>query len=140
MNKKKYSNNTEFKKICIAAAILIVLLAASVISLFAMKKADSSQRIATIYVDGSKYAEYDLNRSEDVIFTITSANGSSNTIEIKNHDIRMLSAECKNNLCVRQGWASDTPLPIVCLPNNIVITVNNTSTTKDSEEFDAVTY
>lgn len=141
MDNKENTKISENKRICIATIILVVLLAASVIALIILYGTKKERNIATIYVDGIKYTEIDLAASEDIIFTITASNGSKNTIEIKDHNIRMHSAECKNNLCVRRGWADDTLLPIVCLPNNVVITVTQNNTAdKEDYNLDAITY
>jgi len=140
MENKKNSNITENKKIYIAGAILVVLLLASIISLIIMRTTKDNRSIATIYIDGLEYMTIDLSSCEDKIFTITASNGSKNTIEIKDHNIRMHSAECKNNLCVKQGWANDTLLPIVCLPNNVIITVSNSVPNEENDKYDAITY
>jgi len=55
-------------------------------------------------------------------FTITlESGGSMNVIAIEYGRIRMLSADCPDGTCVRQGWISGGVLPIVCLPNRVVI-------------------
>lgn len=140
MDKKKYSNITENRKIYIAAVILALLILSSVIALILIHIKGSNRNIATIYVDGTEYMQYDLSQTEDMIFTITASNGSHNTVEIKDHNIHMLSAECSNNLCVKQGWAIDTALPIVCLPNNVVIVISRNDITKENNDYDAITY
>ena len=44
-----------------------------------------------------------------------------NTIEIKDGKIRVKSAECPDKTCVHMGWLSSSAMPIVCLPNHLVI-------------------
>ena len=53
----------------------------------------------------------------------TDADGESgvNEIAIERGRIRMLSANCPDGECVRQGWLSKGSTPIVCLPHRLVI-------------------
>lgn len=44
-----------------------------------------------------------------------------NTVVIEDGKVRMLSADCPDKRCVRQG-AGDT-LPIICLPNRVVVEI-----------------
>ena len=37
--------------------------------------------------------------------------------------IRVASANCPDQVCVRQGWISDASVPIVCLPHQVIIQV-----------------
>jgi hypothetical protein len=48
-------------------------------------------------------------------------NGSVNVIAVEHKRIRMLAADCPDGICVRQGWINSGAIPIVCLPNRIVI-------------------
>jgi len=57
-------------------------------------------------------------------FTLTLENGGNiNVIAIEFGRIRMLTADCPDGTCVRQGWISGGMFPIVCLPNRVVITL-----------------
>jgi len=44
-----------------------------------------------------------------------------NAIEVEPGRIRVSDADCPDVLCVRQGWARGGLVPIVCLPNRLVI-------------------
>ena len=48
----------------------------------------------------------------------------SNTIQVEPGRIRVLEADCPDQVCVRQGWISDEVTPIVCLPHRLVIQVS----------------
>ena len=37
--------------------------------------------------------------------------------------IRVESADCPDQVCVDQGWISDGTVPVVCLPNRLVIQI-----------------
>ena len=62
----------------------------------------------------------DLQTAGDECFDIEYGD-SKNTIEIKDGKIRVKSAECPDKTCVHMGWLSSSAMPIVCLPNHLVI-------------------
>lgn len=47
--------------------------------------------------------------------------GKENTIIIENHRIRVADADCPDKVCVNTGWLESPAIPIVCLPNRLVI-------------------
>lgn len=75
--------------------------------------------IVEIVQDGQVLYQFDLVQELDQVLEIE-YEGRVNTVEIKNHQIRMLKAECPDNTCVHMGWL-DSAAPIVCLPNHLVI-------------------
>jgi hypothetical protein len=83
--------------------------------------------------DGEILYSFDLSSAKDKTFKIPYGN-SSNTIEIKDGRIRVHSAECPDKTCVNTGWLSSASMPIVCLPNHLVIEFSDS----DPTEVDAV--
>ena len=75
----------------------------------------------------------DLSVTEDTTFDV-SYDGHVNTVEIRDHQIRVLSADCPDQTCVHMGWLRGASTPIVCLPHHLVIEY-----TDDSDKIDAVT-
>lgn len=46
-------------------------------------------------------------------------------IEVKDGKCRAIDVDCPNQICVNTGWISeDNPLPIVCLPNGIMVQID----------------
>lgn len=124
----------------ILMAVIALIFVASICTLLIIRfGGKNSGAVATIYVDGNIYREISLQDSGDEIILIESAThpGEYNKIEIKNHDIHMLEASCPDKLCVNQGFASNTRIPIVCLPNNVTITVTYSN---DEVPVDVITY
>ena len=74
----------------------------------------------------------DLTTAEDVVFDVA-YEGHVNTVEIRDHRIRVKEADCPDQTCVRMGWLSSSSMPIVCLPHRLVIEFT------DSADVDAVT-
>ena len=72
-------------------------------------------------ISGGKVIEtVDLSAAPDRTFDVE-YEGRTNTIEIKGGRIRVLSAECPDKTCVHMGWLSSSAVPVVCLPNHLVI-------------------
>lgn len=77
--------------------------------------------IANIYQDGVCIRSVDLSAvTETEYYTVESAAGS-NVIEIAPGRIRILEADCPDQVCVESGWLADSAAPIVCLPHKLVI-------------------
>ena len=70
--------------------------------------------------DGEVLYSFDLSKEENRSFVIEYGD-SSNTVEIKDGKIRVSEAECPDKTCVRTGWLSSSAMPIVCLPNHLII-------------------
>ncbi len=86
---------------------------------------------AYVYRDGEEIARLPLDGSSDgEIITVTGENGAENVIEVKNGRIHMKSASCPDQHCVNMGWRHRTDVPIVCLPNKVVIDIRDSSDVK----------
>jgi len=127
-------------KIAVVLGIGILLL--FIICLIAVRQIVESSDIipyqtADIYHNGILVESISLGMvSETWCLTLVSENGNVNEIEIRPGEIGMLYADCPDQLCVKQGFISNSHLPITCLPNRVVITLRNT----DGVQPDAVTY
>lgn len=78
----------------------------------------SHGRQVEILQDGELLYTLNLDQAEDQTFTVT-YEGRSNEIEIKEHRIRVKSADCPDQICVHMDWLEAAP--IVCLPNRLSI-------------------
>ena len=103
--------------ILVILAILVLSLAASVYLL--TRRPDG--RVARIYVDGELIREIDLDAlAAPERFTVATDRGE-NVVLAEPGRIRVESADCPDQVCVRAGWLSDSATPIVCLPHRLVI-------------------
>ncbi len=53
----------------------------------------------------------------------TTVDLGTNLVEIKNGKVDVVSAECKNQICVNHKKITKKGEQIVCLPNKIIITI-----------------
>ena len=92
--------------------------------------------IACITRNGSLLYEIDLRKeTKQRYIDITDEDGTLlNRISVEPGRIRVEHANCPDQVCVNQGWIHDSALPIVCLPNKLIIEI-----TGGEEGADAVT-
>lgn len=77
---------------------------------------------AVITQDGQMLRRIDLDAvAEPFSFTLRDANGHENTVQVEPGRIRMLHANCPDQVCVRFGWLESGSTPIVCLPARLTI-------------------
>ena len=60
---------------------------------------------------------------EPKTFHITGENGEENLVRVERGRVCMDSASCPDQVCVDQGYIDNGALPIVCLPNKVIITI-----------------
>lgn len=77
--------------------------------------------VAEIYQDGALVQTIDLTALEEPQEILLTNGEKENRILAENGQIAMLSANCPDHLCVRQGPIQNGVYPIVCLPNKVVI-------------------
>ena len=103
--------------IAVAVVVFVAGIACCLLLLFAPPK----QSKVLIKRDNEVLYSLDLFTEKNRTFVIPYGD-SSNTIEICDGKIRVSEAECPDQVCVHTGWLSSSAIPIVCLPNHLVIT------------------
>ncbi len=96
---------------------LAILAISTVGGILLLRPVQSS--VVDITQNGMLVKSFNLFEMEDQTFDIEHE-GRKNTIQIKNKKIRILEADCPDQTCVKMGWL-DSVIPIVCLPNKLVI-------------------
>ena len=104
--------------------ILLILAAAAVLAALSWyllgRRRDS--HVAEVVQDGVVLREIDLAAvTEEYTFTVEWPGGGSNTVRVQPGRICVSDADCPDRVCVSQGWLSDQPAPLVCLPHRLVI-------------------
>ncbi len=115
---------------------LIVAVSAGVLLWQHLAKKDAV--IAEIYVEGECVRRIDLSAvKEPETFTVEGVIGK-NTILVEPGRICVTEAECPDHVCIEMGWlSSEHPTPIVCLPNEVVIMLSDS--TENTNRIDGVT-
>ena len=112
--------------------VIIVIFLAGIVGSVLVWTAPAKSRVRVVSDDEIVYTA-DLNTAEDSTFDIRYGD-HVNTIEIRDRQIRVLSADCPDQTCVRMGWLKSASMPIVCLPHKLVVEF-----TDDTQDIDAVT-
>ena len=87
--------------------------------LFLLRR-EPAGRVARITHEGELLYSIDLDRVEEPT-TLTVEGAVQNVLRIEPGRICVESATCPDGLCVRQGWLESGVVPLVCLPNRLVI-------------------
>lgn len=106
------------KRKIILWGIGIVFAGSLLVSLFILQP--SKKRTAEIVQEDRVLYTIDLDRAEDRVLVI-SYGDSSNTVRIQDGEIWVEAAECPDHTCMKMGKLYSESLPIVCLPNRLVI-------------------
>lgn len=106
----------------IIVAVIVILIVITVIALIFILYGRDRGNVVIISQNGEIIYTIDLSKENDRIITVE-YHGSKNVIEIKNGNIHILDADCPDHICVNTGWLKN--VPIVCLPNKLVIEYAN---------------
>lgn len=103
--------------------IAIVLLSSLALyaSLSYMQSLDADkQKVAIVEYKNREVLRIDM--TVDATYTVEATLGTV-TIEVKDGQIRVEKETSPYHYCSLQGWVKDTHVPIVCLPNDLLITL-----------------
>ena len=104
--------------------LLLLVLAAAGCAAFLLLRPAGEGVVARVTLDGKVVEEIDLSAvTEGYTFTVEGPGGFTNTIQVEPGRIRVREAGCPDQVCVNQGYISDSTVPIVCLPNRLVIEI-----------------
>lgn len=107
-------------------ALMIFILATSLVMYVGMewfvRSTTSDQTVAVVYSYDKEVLRIDL--SVDKSYIVKGALGDV-TIEVNGGKVRVEKETSPYHLCSIQGWVQYANIPIVCLPNHIVIIIEN---------------
>lgn len=83
-----------------------------------------SSTTANIYQDGKLMYSINLSLVEESYEILLESNdGSSNTILVEPDGVTMINASCPDHICMSLGKINSSLIPITCLPNKVVISI-----------------
>ncbi|MGI6344193.1 MAG: NusG domain II-containing protein [Bacillota bacterium] len=105
--------------------ILLIGLIGSGVYVFAMNNRAGS-RVAVIKQNGVVIREIDLDAvTEPFEFRVEDGQGGYNVIAVERGRIRVIEANCPEQVDVKQGWISAPHQSLVCLPHRLVIEIQS---------------
>ncbi|WP_092927118.1 NusG domain II-containing protein [Romboutsia hominis] len=121
--------------IIIIVSLLILSFVPSIIFSKSLSKNFNSTYVS-IKVNGKFYDNIPLSSFKDEkTFTIESKHGT-NDVLVKDNKIKIIKANCKDELCIKQGEISNVGENIICLPNELIIEIKGAE--KDSSSDDMI--
>ncbi len=128
----------KFDYILIISIIIISLSAYFLMRLFLVSSSINDGTAVVLYQDKPILEIYLIDGTYDIIdidsvvsidednfiYTVTGNNGNV-VIEYKNNKVRVIDEISPKHICQAQGWSSSPLTPLTCLPNNVVIIVEN---------------
>lgn len=119
--------------ILLFAALMVtagLLFALPVLRVRASASSDNSLNVV-IRQNGNPYGTYSLNKDREIHVK----NGKQeNVVSIQDGSVLMKKSTCKNQVCVDEGKISRAGQSIICLPNRVVVEIQeNKGTSKGSE-------
>lgn len=89
-----------------------------------------------VYSEGKLYKKLPLNKnSEEISFTINNELGE-NVIEIDKGQVKIIDADCPDQICVKAHAIGKSGESIICLPNKLVVKI----TGEGKQETDEVSF
>ena len=68
----------------------------------------------------------DLNSVKETYrLTIDGEDKSENIVEVRNGSIGIIEASCNDHICIDTGFIDNSSVPVVCLPNKIIIEISD---------------
>ena len=113
----------------ILAALALTVMASAAWIVFRDQTANDPQVI--VEVDGEVYCRYDMDEVDGII-PISTPNGGENRLYVQEDLVFMDSANCPDKLCVKQGVIRDSTVPIVCLPNKVIVRIEGRDSDLDA--------
>ena len=96
----------------------MIFIASGICCAFILLRPKSS--IVEIISDGKVIYTIDLAKEKDRLITVE-FEGRKNIIAVENGDIYMKEADCPDRICIKTGRLSSSGVPIVCMPDHLMI-------------------
>ncbi len=114
---------------------LIVILLSVVCSILYIKN-NKEEKIAKIYKDKKLLYTIDLSSVEKPYEIKLGDDENYNIIQVNHNEISIIEASCRDKVCINTGKINNGTVPIVCLPNKVIIEINS----NEEQKIDAATY
>lgn len=110
------------KKNDMILAAVVLALAGGLLLLQHGRAADRSGSVA-VYRGKARLAAYPLAEDKEVV--LDGMDGGTNTLIICDGQAYIKAADCPDGLCMKQGSISRNGQSIICLPHQLVITIED---------------
>lgn len=122
METKKRKNDLILIAVFLAAAVSAYL------GFLFFQGASTKSGVAVVTINGAEYGRYPLTM--DITERIKLSDGSYNVLEIKDGEAEITEASCPDGICVKHRPISRKGQSIVCLPNKVIVEIENGETSE----------
>lgn len=106
---------------------IFILVAAALALALVLTPHASSAGYALIKVDGQTVRVLALSHAGDQTFSLEEEYGVPVSFEVRQRRIRFVEVDCPDHLCEKSGFISKIGESAVCLPNRVVLTIQETA-------------
>ncbi len=115
-------------------ALVLILLGCSAVYLLFTGDSYAGNKHVVVQVSGRSVLELPLE--QDTIQTVNGPIGKT-TVAIENGKVRVLDSDCPNHTCIKMGSISHPGEIIVCVPNQVIVTIRGSGS--QDQSYDGVT-
>ncbi|MCF6096588.1 NusG domain II-containing protein [Thermovorax subterraneus] len=119
---------TKGDKILIATVILVAFV---IFTGFQIYGFTGGKTYAVIEINGKEYQKISLGKDGPKMQLKVAGFIGDVVLEIDRDKVRVVASDCPDKDCVRQGWVSKPGQTLVCLPNRVVVKIQNTESTNE---------
>ena len=112
------------------------LIAALALYLVSQISAGGGAATVVVTIDGEEAYKWPL--AVENTYEVRQEDGSVNTIRVEGGAVRMLEANCRDGLCIRQGRMKNAAKTIVCLPHRLVVRISGKAIVQDNSDLDVI--
>lgn len=94
-----------------------------------LEKPAQSLRIS---IDGETYGVYSLDEEQEIRI------GETNVCRIQDGKVKMIAADCPDQICVHTAAIASDGGTIVCLPNRVVLEIQSEEAGQSGEQIDSI--
>ncbi len=105
--------------------LVVALLAAGLAAWGVIRFTSKTGEYAVVEINGTETARYRLDTDTEI--DIETEDGHVNRLVISDGRASIVSADCPDRLCVKQGAISRAGQTIICLPHKLVIRITGES-------------
>lgn len=111
--------------------LIVLLIIFSIIIMLFINKKDDTNKIAKVYHNNKLILKIDLSKKESKEYYVKGDKGKIKIIT-NNGKIKVAKENSYYHLCSKQGFIKETYESIVCLPNKVVIEIDDNNTNIDT--------
>jgi hypothetical protein len=106
-------------------SIILLLLVFSAISFLCVRIWLGGSRPAVLVVKTDGIVAYRSPVTKAILITEYTGPVGKSVVEVDGDRVHMLSSDCPDKVCVNMGWIRSPGQVIVCLPNRVVISLED---------------